>query len=208
MGDGGDCRNVQHVQARVAHGFAKKEFGVGAYSGAPAVDIAGFDKGGLNTEAPHGVVQEVLRAAIKRRAGDDVRTGAHQRGNAQVQRCLPAGGGYGAYAAFKRRHTLLQHRIGRVADARVHMPRTLQVEQAGCVVAGFKDERSRQVNRNRACAGGGVGCRASVQRECVKARVRVTGHGVVSIKNQKWRPVCGFTQAGSANPKQTLQPAT
>eukprot|EP01136_Pigoraptor_vietnamica_P015579 Opistho-1_new@58924 len=117
MRDGRDGGHVQHVETGVAHGFTEKKFGFGPHGVAPAVYVAGFDKGGFNAEAPHGVVQQVLRAAVQRRGGHDVGASAHQGGDAQVQRRLAAGGGDGAYAAFECGDALLQHRIGRVADA-------------------------------------------------------------------------------------------
>ena len=180
---GGD---VEHIQTRVAHGLAKKKFGVGAYGGAPAIDIAGFDKGGLDAKAAQGVVQQVLRAAVERRGGDDVRARAHQRGHTQVQRRLPAGSGDGANAAFKRRHPLLQHRVGGVADARVDMASTLQVEQRGRVFARLEHKRSTQVDRYGARASGRVGCGAGMQGERVKTRIRVTRHRVIALSLEEF----------------------
>jgi hypothetical protein len=86
--------NVQHVQARVAHGFAKKQPGVGAHGSLPAVDVAGLHKGGLDAKAAQRVVQQVLAAAVQRGAGHDVPARAHQRGHAQVQGGLAAGHGH------------------------------------------------------------------------------------------------------------------
>mgnify|MGYP002661749707 CR=1 FL=1 len=77
----------------------------------------------------------------------------------------------GANASFQGGHALLQHRVGRVADAAVHMAAALQVEEGRCVVARLKDERGRQVDGGGACAGGGVGAGACVQRQRVKAGV-------------------------------------
>ena len=145
--------------------------------GAPAVDVARLDEGRLDAEAAHRVVQQVLRAAVQRRAGHDVRARAHQRGDGQVQRGLAAGGGDRADAAFQRRHALLQHRVGRVADARIDVAGALEVEQGGRVVAGLEDERGGQVDGHRARAGGGVGRGAGVQRQRVEAGVGIAGHG-------------------------------
>ena len=116
-------------------------------------------------------MQQVLGAAIQRGRSHDVGARTHQRGNGQVQRRLAAGRGNGANAAFKRRHPLLQHRVGRVADAGVNMPGALQVEQAGGVVAGLEHERGGKVNRHSTRSGGGVGGGACVQCERVKTRV-------------------------------------
>ena len=115
-------------------------------------------------------MQQVLRATIKGGAGDDVRARTHQRSNRQVQRRLAAGRGNRADTAFQRCNTLLQHRIGRVAQARVHMAGALQVEKAGGVVARFKDKRGGEVNRYGARACRWVGCGARVQRQRVKSR--------------------------------------
>ena len=170
---GGD---VEHVEARVADGLAEQQLGLGPDRGAPAVEVAGLDEGGLDAEAAHRVVQQVLRAAVERGAGHDVRAGAHQRGDRQVQRGLAAGGGDGADAAFERRHALLEHRVGRVADARVDVARALQVEQRRGMVARLEDEGGGEVDRHGARAGGGVGRGAGVQRERVEAGVGIAGH--------------------------------
>ena len=80
-----------------------------------------------------------------------------------MQRSLAAGHGNRAYAAFQCRDALLQHCIGGVADAAVDMAGALQVEQAGRMVAGFKDEGGRQMNGHGACTGRRVRLRACVQ---------------------------------------------
>ena len=116
-------------------------------------------------------MQQVLRAAIQCGAGHDVRASPHQRGNAQVQRGLPAGGADGANAALQRRDTLLQHCIGRVADAGVNMPCPLQVKEGCGVVAGLKHKRGGEVNWHGARARGGVWCGTCVQGQGVKTRV-------------------------------------
>ena len=182
MRDGRHSGNVQHIQARVAHGFAKKKFGVGPHGRTPAVDVAGFDKGGVDAESAHCVVQQVLRAAIQRRGRHNVRARTHQRGHAQVQRGLTTGGADGADAAFKRCHTLLQHRVGWVADARVDVARALQVEQRGCVFTGLEHKGGGQVDRHGAGAGGRVGRCASVQRQSVKTGVGITRHRISLLR--------------------------
>ena len=100
-----------------------------------------------------------------------MRAGAHQGGDRQVQRRLAAGHGNRADTAFQRRHALFEHRIGRVADPAVNMAGALQVEEGSGVIARFEDERGRQVDGRGACAGGGVGARACVQGQRVKAGV-------------------------------------
>ena len=177
MGDGRNGGNVEHIQAGVAHGFAKEQLGVGAHSRTPTLDVVRFDKGGLYAKAAQRVVQQVVRAAIQSRAGHNVRARTHECGNGEVQGRLTTGGADGADAAFEGGHALLQHRVGGVADAAVHMACALQIEQRSRMVAGLKHERGGQVNRHSACAGGGVGCGACVQRERVKTWIGVARHG-------------------------------
>ena len=70
-------------------------------------------------------MQQILRAAVQRGAGHNVRACAHQCGNTQVQGRLAAGHGNGPNAAFKRRHALLKYRVGGVADAAINVACTL-----------------------------------------------------------------------------------
>ena len=121
-------------------------------------------------------MQQVVRAAIQGAGRHNVPARAHQGGNGQVQRGLPAGGGDGAYAALQRGDPLLQHRIGGVADAAVHMACALQVEEGLRMFAGLEHKRGAQVDRHGARAGGGVGGGACMECKGVKARVSVTSH--------------------------------
>ena len=157
MGNRAHPRNVEHVQARVPDGFAEQQLGGRPHRCAPAVDVARFDERRLDAEPAHGVVQQVLGAAVKRGRRHDVRSRAHQRGDRQVQRRLAAGRGDRADAAFERRHPLFEHRVGRIADARINMARALEVEQRGGMVAGFEYEGGCEVDRHRARAGCRVG---------------------------------------------------
>ena len=92
VGDRAHRGNVQHVQARVAHGLAEEAAWCSGRIAARQPSMSpGLTKVVVDAEAAQRVVQQVLRAAVQRGAGHDVRAGAHQRGNAQVQRGLAAG---------------------------------------------------------------------------------------------------------------------
>ena len=175
MGNGRHLGGVQHIQARVANRFAKKQLGIGPHRRAPAVQIARFDERGVDPEAAHRVVQQVLRAAIERGGCHDMAARAHQRGNAQVQGGLAAGHADGTDTAFQRRDALLEHCIGRVADARIDMARPLQIEERGRMVARLKHKGCGEVNRHGACAGG-VWRGACMQGEGVESGVGVACH--------------------------------
>src|SRR5262249_34167748 len=60
-------------------------------------------------------------------------------------------------AAFVRSNTLLQHRVGRVADAGIDVAEGLQAEERGGVVAVLEDEGGRLVDRGYARAAGRMG---------------------------------------------------
>ena len=151
---GGD---VQHLEARIAQSFAKQQPRVGPHGGAESFHIARIDEGRFDAEARQRVAQQVMGAAVQRPRGNDVRTGAHQRDDGQMQRRLAAGRGDSPHAAFQRRDALFQHRVGGIGDARIHMPRALHIEQRRCVFGAFEDEGSRVINRRGARAELAVG---------------------------------------------------
>ena len=79
---------------------------------------------------------------------------------------------------FERSDALFQHGVGRIGDARVHVPGALHVEQRRGVVGVAEHERGRLVDRRRARARGGVGLLAGVQAQRVEAQVAGRGHGL------------------------------
>ena len=79
-------------------------------------------------------------------------------------------------AAFERRDALLQHGVGRVADAGIDVAEGLQPEQRGGVVDVVEHEGGGLVDRRRARAGGRVGLRAGMDGERGEAGSAV-GHG-------------------------------
>ncbi len=78
-------------------------------------------------------------------------------------------------AAFQRRDPLLQHRIGRVADAGIDVAEGLQPEERGGMVDIVEDEGGGLVDRRGAGAGRGIGSGAGMDGERVETRCAV-GH--------------------------------
>ena len=74
-----------------------------------------------------------------------------------------------ADAALERRDAFLQHRIGRVGDARIHVAGAFHVEQRRGVIGIAEDEGGGEVDRRRARAGVRVGRLSGVQAERVEA---------------------------------------
>ena len=100
-----------------------------------------------------------------------------QRRDREMQRRLPARRRDRADAAFERGDALLQHRAGRVGDARIDVSRALHVEQRRGVVGVRQHERRRLVDRRRPRAGRGIGRSAGVQRQRVELMRPGLRHG-------------------------------
>ncbi len=66
MRDLGYARDVQHIEPGVAERFAEKEPRVRARGRAPCIEIVRRDEGRVDPEALKRVVQQVVRAAVKR----------------------------------------------------------------------------------------------------------------------------------------------
>ena len=165
------ARNVEHVEPGVAERFAEHEPRVRADRGAPRVEVARVDEGRLDAEARQGVGEQVVRAAVERAARDDVRAGADQRGEREVQRRLAARRRDRADAAFERGDALLEYGVGRVRDARIDVPAALHVEERRGVVGVLEDVGGGQVDRRRARAELRVGDLSGVQAERVETQV-------------------------------------
>jgi hypothetical protein len=78
-----------------------------------------WDEGSVYAEAPHRVMQQVVRAAVQCARRNHVGPCAHQRSNRKVQRGLSACGADRAHAAFQRGYALLEYSDGRVRNARI-----------------------------------------------------------------------------------------
>ena len=90
-------------------------------------------------------------------------------------RGMAGGDGEPRGAAFERGDALLQHRIGRIADARIDVAEGLQAEQRGGVVDVLEHVGRGLIDRRGARAGGRVRLGAGVNRERGKAWAAV-GH--------------------------------
>ena len=108
-----------------------------------------------------------------------MRAGAHQRRHREVQRGLSARRRHRADAAFERGDALLEHRRGRVGDARVDMARAFQIEQRGGIIGVGEDIGGGLVDRHRARAGRRVGLLAGMQAQRVEFRQLGIDHGPV-----------------------------
>ena len=113
----------------------------------------------------------------------------------EMQRRLAAGGGHRADAALERRDALLQHRHGRVGDARVDVPGALQVEQRGRVLGVVEHVGRGLVDRHRARARRRVGPLPGVQARACRSAAPVVwslnGIPVLGLPSPLWGGVGG-----------------
>ena len=75
---------------------------------------------------------------------------------------VPGGDGEAGGAAFERGDALLEHRVGRVADARIDVAESPEREQIGGVLHILEDIGRGLVDRGGTRIRGGVWCRSGV----------------------------------------------
>ncbi len=141
-------------------------------------DVVGIGPHHVPAEILERVIELVDRAAVELARGDELVAGRHQAVEHQHLRGVAGGDREPRGAAFERGDALLQHRVGRIADAGVDVAEGLQAEQRGGVIDVVEHERRGLIDRRRARAGGRIGLRAGVDRERGKAG-SAFGHGAV-----------------------------
>ena len=100
----------------------------GPHRGAPGVEIRAVDQGRSDAEARQKILDHIETRAEQRLGGDDVVASlqlAHQRGgDGRHAAC----GGARRLRAFEERHAALEHRDGRVGEARIDEARIVALE--------------------------------------------------------------------------------
>ena len=115
------------------------------------------------------MIELVDRAAIELLRRHELVAGLQQAMKNQNLRGVAGSDCKPRRAAFERGDPLLEHGIGRIADARIDVAEGLQPEQRGGVIDAFEHEGRRLIDRRCARAGGGIGLRAGVNGERGKA---------------------------------------
>ena len=125
VGDGGD---VDHLQRRIGRAFEEGGLGVGADRRLPGGEIGSLDQRRGDAETRQQLLDDVKTRAEQRPRGDDMVAGlelAHQR---RGHRRHAAGGGARRLGALEQRHALLEHRDGRIGEARIDEARRVAFE--------------------------------------------------------------------------------
>ena len=177
---GCDRLDVEDVDLRVAERLGIDQPGAVAQGCTEVVGLVGVDEGRLDAHLAQRDVELRVRAAIEQRRGHDVLARLHDRQDSrQLGRHAARGRERGA-AVFQRRDALLQHRNGRIADARVDVAERLQVEEARRMIRRVEDIRRCLIDRHRAASGHRVWDLAGVQTQRFDAEGAVSHRVLLS----------------------------
>ena len=173
--DRGDAFEVEDVALRVADALAVERARVRPDRRLPRVEVVGVvDEADLDAELRERVVQLVVRAAVERRARDDVAAVLGEVEQRDRLRGLTARGAERADAALERGEAVLEHGLGRVHDPRVDVAELGEPEERRGVLGVAEHERGRLVDRDGPGARGRVGLGAGVDLTGLESPV---GHG-------------------------------
>ena len=125
LGDGGD---IDDLERRVGRQFEERGLGVRAHRRAPRVEVGAVDQGRGDAEARQQLLDHVEARAEQGPRGDDVVARlelAHERGRDRrhAARRRPR-----RLGALEQRHPLLEHRYGRIGEARIDEARIVALE--------------------------------------------------------------------------------
>ncbi len=160
-----DRREVGDDAARIGDRFDEDRLGARRDGALEGGDVVGIGPHHVPAEALEGVVELVDRAAIERARGDEFVARRQQRLEGDELRGMAGADGERRGAAFQRGDALLQHAVGRVADAAVDIAERLQPEQRGGVVDIVEHEGGGLVDRRHPRLGGRVRLRAGMDGE-------------------------------------------
>ncbi len=136
----GPRRDVEHVQPRVADRLAEHQPRLLVGQAGDGARVVGVGPADLDAVLRQRVREQVVRAAVELRDGDDVVAGAADVQHRVGDRRLARGGDERADAALERGEALLEHVPRRVHDPRVDVAGHREREQVGGVLRVVEDE--------------------------------------------------------------------
>ena len=184
-GDVGDRLDVGDDAAGIGDQLDEDRLGLRRHRALERRDVVGVGPRHVPAEILERVIELVDRAAIELARGDELVAGLHQAVEHQHLRGVAGGDREPRGAAFERGDALLQHGVGRIADAGVDVAEGLQAEQRGRVIDVVEHERRGLIDRGRARAGGRIGLRAGMDRKRGKAG-SAFGHGALLWCGRLW----------------------
>ncbi len=177
----GDRADVQRVELGVGDRLRVQQLGARRDGPAEGLGVVAVHEGDVDAELLEGVAEQRDGAAVERPGRDHVVAGAGQVEDGRADGRLAGGEGDAGHSVFQRGHPLLEHRRGRVGDARVDVARLLQREQAGGVLAVAEHEGGGLVDGHGPRAGGGVGLLAGMQGHRLEAGAHGAPSGPASV---------------------------
>ena len=188
VGDGGNRRDVEHLEAGIAQRLGEDQPRLGPDRRGEGCRVARIDHRRRDAEARQGMVEQIVAAAIDVARGDDVAAGIRQRQHRQRQRRLAARRGDRTDAAFERGNALFEHGHRRIRDPAVDVARTFEVEQAGGVIDVRKDIGGRLIDRRCARPGDRVRVLACMQAQRIEFKELRIEHGTFP-QGRRGRPI-------------------
>ncbi len=117
--DGGDGFQVDDGERRVRRRLQEQHLGFGAHRLRPLIDVAAIDQRAGDAEARQDFLDDVPAGAEHRLGGDDVVAHAQAGQEGRGDRRHAAGGRASHGSAFQRRHALLEHGHGGIAETAI-----------------------------------------------------------------------------------------
>ncbi len=175
-----DLRDRRHVgddAAGIGDQLGEDRLGLRADGALERGDVVRIGPDHVPAEILECVIELVDRAAVELFRRDEFVAGLQQAMENQKLRRVARCHRQARRAAFERGDALFEHRIGRIADARIDVAEGLQAEQRGGVIDAFEHIRRGLIDRRRARAGRRIGLRAGMNGKRGEAR-DAFGHSV------------------------------
>ena len=181
LGDLGNRRHVGDDAAGIGDRFGEDRLGLRRDGALERGDVVGVGPHHVPAEILERVGELIDRAAVQLFRGHELVARLQQAMERQDLRRMAGRRRQAGGAAFERGDALLEHRGGRVADARIDVAEGLQAEQRGGVVDAFEHVRCGLVDRRRPRAGRGIGLGAGVDGERGEARNAFAHRPILAI---------------------------
>ena len=161
---------IENGAARIADRLAVKRARLRRDRRLPRREVARIAQGHFQRQFQQRLLELRDGASIEMRRRHNLVAGRKQRHQRDELRRHAAGHHQRARRALQRREPFLQHRRGRVADARVDVAVLLELEKLRRLVGAVEDVGGRLVNRHGARAGRGIGNVARMHHARVEAK--------------------------------------
>ena len=176
LGDGGDGIEVGDDAAGIGNRLDEDRLGLRCQCRAKRGSIRRVGEAHRPAAFGEGLGELIDRAAVKLARGDELVPRFEQCVEHEHLRRVTRRDGKRSRAALERRDALLEHRLGRVGDARIDVTEGLEIEQSRRMLDVVEDIGRGLIDRRRPRAGRGVRLRTGVDGKRVEAGLPVSGH--------------------------------